>query len=142
MDRQEIRKRKLTLDDCTHLDDNGVEYWFAREIQEVFGYTQWRNFEEAMKRAMVSMDTSETPVQDHFAEVSKMVPLGSGSERRVKDYMLTRYACYLIAQNGDPSSFFRWRARRPSRRWSTSSFSKSRDAGAPKRLDLASAEVA
>lgn len=102
MDSKEIEKRRLTLDDHMHLTKDGVEFWYAREVMEVFGYTQWRNFEETIKRAMISLESSKTPVSDHFADIGKMVPLGSGAERLVKDYMLTRYACYLIAQNGDP----------------------------------------
>lgn len=102
MDSKEIEKRRLTLDDHMHLTKDGVEFWYAREVMGVFGYTQWRRFEETIKRAMISLESSKTPVRDHFADIGKMVPLGSGAERLVKDYMLTRYACYLIAQNGDP----------------------------------------
>lgn len=102
MESREIEKRKLKLDDCMHVTEDGVEYWYAREIQTIFGYTKWQNFEVAVNRAKASLVTSDTPVQNHFAEVGKMVSIGSGSERSVKDYMLTRYACYLIAQNGDP----------------------------------------
>lgn len=101
MDSKEIEKRRLTLDDHMHLTKDGVEFWYAREVMGVFGYTQWRRFEETIKRAMISLESSKTPVSDHFADIGKMVPLGSGAERLVKDYMLTRYACYLIAQNGD-----------------------------------------
>ena len=102
MDSKEIEKRRLALDDHMHLTKDGVEFWYAREVMGVFGYTQWRRFEETIKRAMISLESSKTPVRDHFADIGKMVPLGSGAERLVKDYMLTRYACYLIAQNGDP----------------------------------------
>ncbi len=79
-----------------------MEIWFARELQVVLGYARWENFLVAISRAVESCRTQNINVDDHFREVTKMVSLGSGSKREVKDYMLTRFACYLIAQNGDP----------------------------------------
>ena len=102
MDGNEISKRALTLEECMHVDEDGVEYWYAREIMEVFGYSKWQNFEIAIERARVSLETTKTAGQEHFAEVSKSLPMPKGGYREVKDYMLTRYACYLIAMNGDP----------------------------------------
>lgn len=102
MDGNEISKRALTLEECRHVDDNDVEYWYAREIMGVFGYSKWQNFEIAIERARVSLETTKTAGQEHFAEVSKSLPMPKGGYREVKDYMLTRYACYLIAMNGDP----------------------------------------
>ena len=79
-----------------------VEFWYARDLMVQLGYTQWRNFLEVIKKAMVSCESAGISVTDHFAKVSKMIKLAKGAQRKVKDYMLTRYACYLIAQNGDP----------------------------------------
>ena len=76
--------------------------WFARELQTVLGYARWDNFQSAINRAVESCNTQGINIDDHFRDITKMVQLGSGSVRDVKDYMLTRYACYLIAQNGDP----------------------------------------
>ena len=80
----------------------GVECWSARELCPLLGYTQWRNFVNTIDKAKESCQNAQQQVSDHFAGVSKMVSLGSGSEREVDDVLLTRYACYLVAQNGDP----------------------------------------
>lgn len=101
MDRKQIEIYKIKFDDIIHELD-GVEFWYARELQKLLGYEQWRNFELIIHKAQISCESSGISAPDHFAEVSKMVPIGSGAERAVKDYMLTRYASYLIAQNGDP----------------------------------------
>lgn len=79
-----------------------IEYWYARDLMVLLGYSRWENFANAIQRAMDSCETSGANVADHFREVTKMVSLGSGAQRPIADYMLTRYACYLIAQNGDP----------------------------------------
>ncbi len=82
--------------------DGGIEFWLARDLQHLLGYTKWDNFLNVVSKAKTACEVSGHPVADHFADVGKMVDLGSGSQREVDDMMLTRYACYLIAQNGDP----------------------------------------
>ncbi len=82
--------------------ENGIEYWLARDLQHLLGYTEWRNFTAVVTKAKTACEVSNHGIADHFVDVNKMVDLGSGSQREVDDIMLTRYACYLIAQNGDP----------------------------------------
>jgi DNA-damage-inducible protein D len=83
-------------------EQDGVEYWLARELQELLGYSDWRNFLNAVDKAKESCKTIGEDVSDHFVDVNKMIALAKGAKRDVPDIMLTRYACYLIAQNGDP----------------------------------------
>ncbi len=92
------------FDDIRHTNSkSGVDYWFARELQIALEYAQWRRFNEVVERAKVACETSGLNVSDHFANVGKKVQLGSGAKRKIDDVALTRYACYLIAQNGDSS---------------------------------------
>lgn len=100
MDSNEVAKRQNLFDGYAH-EENGVEFWYARDIMEPLGYTRWENFSEAIKRAMASCESAKCPVVSHFRDVTKMVQSGV-APRKIADYKLTRYACYLIAQNGDP----------------------------------------
>ena len=107
MDIQRINQHKQTFDEIMHFiksddDKEQVEVWFARELQSVLGYARWENFQVAIGRAVESCKSQGISVDDHFREVTKMIILAKGAQREVTDYMLTRYACYLIAQNGDP----------------------------------------
>ena len=101
-EKSKLAELKEKFDSIINTEENEkIEYWYARDLQALLGYTQWRNFLEVMKKAMISCESAGFIVSDHFAEVSKMIKLAKGAERKVQDYMLTRYACYLIAQNGD-----------------------------------------
>lgn len=91
-----------TFEDIKHLTDEGQEFWYARELQLVLEYTEWRNFESVIEKAKIACEISGNNIMDHFVSVNKMVGIGSGAERGIEDMMLSRYACYLIVMNGDP----------------------------------------
>ncbi len=101
MEKATINKLNKTFEQYAYEQD-GIEYWLARELQELLGYSDWRNFLNTISKAKESCKTTGEAVSDHFVDVNKMVIIGSGAEKQIDDIMLTRYACYLIAQNGDP----------------------------------------
>ncbi|MEN6459386.1 MAG: DNA damage-inducible protein D [Thermoguttaceae bacterium] len=102
MKRELIVQLHASFEQLVHREEeSGVEFWLARDLQGVLGYQTWRSFEQVVAKAVTACQKAGYDPNDHFAEISKKVPLGSGAEREVGDYMLTRYACYLIAQNGD-----------------------------------------
>ena len=90
-----------SFEDFKHIDENGIEFWYARELQKVLDYKEWRKFENVIQKAIMACKNTGISEVDHFVGADKMVQIGSGAERKQKDYKLTRYACYLIAQNGD-----------------------------------------
>ena len=93
---------KTVFEGVKHIDDNGNEYWYARELQKILGYNQWRSINELIERAKVACIESKNNVDDHFAVQRKMINLAKGAIRKVIDYKLSRYACYLIVMNGNP----------------------------------------
>ena len=101
MDKLIITKLQKTFEEYSHTAE-GVEFWYARDLMNELGYERWENFFKVIQKAVVSCENSGAEIQNHFRDVKKMVDIGSGISRPIDDIILTRYACYLIAQNGDP----------------------------------------
>ena len=97
----EIDLTNKTFEDIKHIDEEGHEFWYARELMKALKYTEWRKFKKVISKAQIACKASNNNVSNHFADVSKMVSIGSDAKRKQEDYRLSRYACYLIAQNGD-----------------------------------------
>ena len=97
----DIEKNNKSFEYIKHVDENGIEFWYARELMPILQYSNWQNFEKIINKAKISCENSDISILDHFTDVNKMVSIGSGAYREQIDYKLTRYACYLIAQNGD-----------------------------------------
>ncbi len=100
--KNEVTIAGKSFEDLKRVNEHGAEYWSARALQPMLGYSQWRRFEQAIERAISSCKESGNPPEHHFAGAGKMIELGKGGQRDVADYQLSRFACYLIAQNGDP----------------------------------------
>jgi DNA-damage-inducible protein D len=102
MKKDTIIELTTTFEELLHFTEHGVEFWFARDLQHLLGYEKWDNFQNVINKAKVACNISGYNNPDHFADVGKMVSIGSNAQKEIEDLMLTRFACYLIAQNGDP----------------------------------------
>ena len=101
MEEKLVKSTENTFESIKHVDESGVEFWYARELMIILQYTKWQNFEKIIDKAKISCENSDISVFEHFTDVSKTIKMPKGAEKIILDYKLTRYACYLIAQNGD-----------------------------------------
>lgn len=101
MKKEIIKSLTETFESHSYTTENGIEFWYARDLQHLLGYTKWDNFLKVINKAKTACETSGHIIEGHFVDVNKMVSIGSGAERTIKDIMLTRFVCHLIAQNGD-----------------------------------------
>ncbi len=102
MKKEIVYKLTGNFEEFLHLTEEGIEFWFARDLQHLLGYGKWDNFNNVISKAKTACEISGQNIPDHFADVGKMVDIGSGARKEIDDTMLTRFACYLVAQNGDP----------------------------------------
>jgi DNA-damage-inducible protein D len=102
MKKEIIQSLTNNFEDHSHITENGIEFWFARDLQHLLGYTEWRNFFKVITKAKITCEATNNEVSNHFVDVNKTITMPKGASKEIQDIMLTRYACYLIAQNGDP----------------------------------------
>ena len=98
---KEIDNNNKSFEDIKHIDENGIEFWYARELMPILQYSKWENFKKVIEKAMIACENSGISIKDCFPDVRKPIISGKGKEEFIEDYKLNRYACYLIAQNGD-----------------------------------------